>query len=137
MKTNKLYTGDSTKVLKRLADASIDSVVTDPPYFVGFMGKSWDKSKGRQDTINTYLPIFKEIYRVLRPGGHLLAFSLPKTAHYTACLIEDSGFEIRDSIHWLFGSGFPKSFSPWNNAWRDEIEKQLKEQGVDGEIKWK
>lgn len=87
-----------------MADASVDSIVTDPPYELGFMGKSWDASG-----IAFNVDVWREALRVLKPGGHLLAFGGSRTYHRMACAIEDAGFEIRDQIMWLYGSGFPKS----------------------------
>jgi DNA modification methylase len=99
-----LYHGDNREVLKELADNSIDSIVTDPPYELGFMGKSWDASG-----IAFNVEVWQECLRVLKPGGHLLAFSGSRTYHRMAVAIEDAGFEIRDQIMWIYGSGFPKS----------------------------
>ena len=99
-----LYHGDNREVLKELADNSVDSIVTDPPYELGFMGKSWDASG-----IAYSVELWKEALRVLKPGGHLLAFSGSRTYHRMAVAIEDAGFEIRDQIMWIYGSGFPKS----------------------------
>jgi DNA modification methylase len=99
-----IYHGDNREVLKTLADNSVDSVVTDPPYELGFMGKSWDASG-----IAYSVELWKEVLRVLKPGGHLLAFSGSRTYHRMAVAIEDAGFEIRDQIMWIYGSGFPKS----------------------------
>lgn len=99
-----LHHGDSRERLADLDDASIDAVVTDPPYELGFMGKSWDASGVAYD-----VALWAEVLRVLKPGGHVLAFGGTRTYHRMACAIEDAGFEIRDSIHWLYGSGFPKS----------------------------
>lgn len=96
--------GDSRERLRELADASVDSVVTDPPYELGFMGKSWDASG-----IAYNVDLWREVLRVLKPGGHLLAFGATRTYHRLAVAIEDAGFEIRDSMHWMYGSGFPKS----------------------------
>lgn len=96
--------GDSRERLRELADASVDSVVTDPPYELGFMGKAWDASGIAYD-----VGLWREVLRVLKPGGHLLAFGATRTYHRLAVAIEDAGFEIRDSIHWMYGSGFPKS----------------------------
>lgn len=87
-----------------MPDNSIDSVVTDPPYELGFMGKSWDKSG-----IAFSPAVWQEVLRVLKPGGHLLAFSGSRTYHRMAVAVEDAGFEIRDQIMWIYGSGFPKS----------------------------
>ena len=103
-----LLRGDCLVELARIPDGSVDSVVTDPPYGLEFMGKGWDK----------YTPLDFELWcakwaaeclRILKPGGHLLAFGGSRTWHRLAAGIEDAGFEIRDSIAWLYGSGFPKS----------------------------
>jgi DNA modification methylase len=127
-----LHPGDCLDVLKAMADASVDSCVTDPPYHLtsivkrfgapdaapakegktgayarasrGFMGKQWD---GGDIAFRTEL--WAEVLRVLKPGGHLLAFSGTRTYHRMTCAIEDAGFEIRDQIGWAYGSGFPKS----------------------------
>ena len=96
--------GDCRDMLQTLPDNSIDSIVTDPPYEIGFMGKGWDGSGVANDP-----KLWAECFRVLKPGGHVLAFGAARTYHRMACAIEDAGFEIRDSIHWVYGSGFPKS----------------------------
>ena len=96
--------GDCREIIATLPDNSVHSIVTDPPYELGFMGKKWDNSGIAYD-----VTLWAECLRVLKPGGHLLAFGGTRTYHRMACAIEDSGFEIRDSIHWLYGSGFPKS----------------------------
>jgi len=101
-----LYNGDSKQILPTLAENSIDSIVTDPPYELGFMGKSWD-STGVANDVN----LWKEVLRVLKPGGHLLSFGGSRTYHRMAVAIEDAGFEIRDQIMWVYGSGFPKSLN--------------------------
>lgn len=90
--------------MRELPDASVDAVVTDPPYELGFMGKSWDSSGIAFDT-----DVWLECLRVLKPGGHLLAFGGSRTWHRIAVAVEDAGFQIRDSVAWLYGSGFPKS----------------------------
>jgi site-specific DNA-methyltransferase (adenine-specific) len=87
-----------------LPDASVDAVVCDPPYELGFMGKAWDASGIAYD-----VEVWRQALRVLKPGGHLLAFSGSRTYHRMTCAIEDAGFEIRDQIMWVYGSGFPKS----------------------------
>lgn len=99
-----LHHGNCLEVIPGLPDCSVDSIVTDPPYELGFMGKKWDASG-----IAYNVTLWQECLRVLKPGGHLLAFGGTRTYHRMACAIEDAGFEIRDSIHWLYGSGFPKS----------------------------
>ena len=130
----KIINGDSMKVLDKLEENSIDSVVTDPPYGLttitkrfgkensapaqfgkdgsfarlskGFMGKEWDGSG-----IEYNVEFWSKVWRVLKPGGYLLAFGGSRTFHRIACAIEDAGFEIRDTIMWLYGSGFPKSMN--------------------------
>jgi DNA modification methylase len=103
MKNNiKLMQGDNILSLKKLPDNSIDSVVTDPPYGLSFMNKKWDHQVPSID-------FWKEVYRVLKPGGHVLSFGGTRTYHRMTVNIEDAGFEIRDQIMWLYGSGFPKS----------------------------
>lgn len=99
-----LHHGDCLAVLAEMPDSSVDSIVTDPPYELGFMGKSWDASG-----IAYNVDMWREALRVLKPGGHLLAFSGSRTYHRMTCAIEDAGFEIRDQIMWVYGSGFPKS----------------------------
>ena len=124
-----LHAGDCREVIAALADASIDSVVTDPPYALvsigkrfgaegaapakagvyargsaGFMGKKWDTGEAAFAA-----EFWAKVYRVLKPGGHVLAFGGTRTYHRLACAIEDAGFEIRDQIGWAYGSGFPKS----------------------------
>ena len=98
----KLHHGDCLEVLRTMADNSVDSIVTDPPYGLSFMGKKWDYDVPSED-------IWRECLRVLKPGGHLLAFAGTRTQHRMAVRIEDAGFEIRDMIAWVYGSGFPKS----------------------------
>lgn len=99
-----IHHGDSRAILPTLPDASVDAVVTDPPYELGFMGKTWDGSGIAYD-----VELWRECLRVLKPGGHLLAFGGTRTYHRLVCAIEDAGFEVRDSLHWVYGSGFPKS----------------------------
>jgi len=125
-----LYAGDCRDRIKEMPDNSVDSVVTDPPYALvsiqkrfgkpgsaatkdgdvyarssaGFMGKQWDTGETA-----FAVEFWAEVFRVLKPGGHVVAFSGTRTYHRMACAIEDAGFEIRDQIGWLYGSGFPKS----------------------------
>lgn len=98
----RLIHGDCLEVLKGMPDNYVDSIVTDPPYGLSFMGKKWDYDVPEQ-------AIWEECLRVLKPGGHLLAFAGTRTQHRMAVRIEDAGFEIRDMIAWVYGSGVPKS----------------------------
>jgi DNA modification methylase len=100
----RLRHGDCREIIATLDDESVASIVTDPPYELGFMSKKWDNSGIAYD-----VQLWTDCLRVLKPGGHLLAFGGTRTYHRMASAIEDAGFEIRDSIHWLYGSGFPKS----------------------------
>lgn len=100
--THQLHHGDCLEVLRSMPDCSVDSIVTDPPYGLSFMGKKWDYDVPSVD-------VWGECLRVLKPGGHLLAFAGTRTQHRMAVRIEDAGFEIRDMIAWVYGSGFPKS----------------------------
>lgn len=99
-----IHHGDCIEVMRGMASASVDSICTDPPYELGFMGKTWDNTG-----IANSVEMWREALRVLKPGGHLLAFSGSRTYHRMTCAIEDAGFEVRDQIMWLYGSGFPKS----------------------------
>lgn len=101
---NKVIQGDCLEQLKNLPDNSVDAVVTDPPYGLSFMGKKWDYDVPSVE-------IWQECLRVLKPGGYLLAFAGTRTQHRMAVRIEDAGFEIRDMIAWVYGSGFPKSLN--------------------------
>ena len=113
----KVLSGDCREVMAELEAESVDAIVTDPPYELGFMGKSWDASGVAFDP-----ETWRHALRVLKPGGHMLAFSGSRTYHRMACAIEDAGFEIRDQIMWVYGSGFPKShnlegeWSGWGTA---------------------
>jgi len=99
-----IYQGDCLDILPTLEANSIDSIVTDPPYGLSFMGKKWDYDVPSVD-------VWRECLRVLKPGGHLLSFAGTRTQHRMAVNIEDAGFEIRDMIAWVYGSGFPKSLN--------------------------
>ena len=131
--TWKIINGNNTEVLKQYPDNSFDAVVTDPPYGISFLGKDWDSKKATETTSKLTalhnLPsgmkhtsladdlefqkwmseVFAECWRVLKPGGHLLAFSAARTYHHMAMAAQFAGFEIRDQIMWIYGSGFPKS----------------------------
>ena len=105
-----IATGKAEDVLPTLPDCCIDAVVTDPPAGIGFMNRAWDHDKGGRDTwIDWMAGVAAECLRVLKPGGHALVWALPRTSHWTATAWEDAGFEVRDRISHLFGSGFPKS----------------------------
>jgi site-specific DNA-methyltransferase (adenine-specific) len=96
--------------LRDLPDNSIDAVVTDPPSGIAFMGADWDKDKGGRDAwIDWLAEIMREVWRVTKPGGHALVWALPRTQHWTATAIENAGWEVRDVLMHVFGSGFPKS----------------------------
>jgi len=114
----RVFLGDCRDVLKTLADCSVDSVVTDPPYELGFMGKKWDSTGIAYD-----VTVWEECLRVLKPGGHILAFGGSRTFHRMAVAIEDAGFEIRDSIAWISSKTFPKSLN---------VRKAIDKAGVDG-----
>ena len=105
-----LHHGDCLEELKKMADFSIDSLITDPPAGISFMNKEWDDDKGGRDHwIKWLTDIMKEAYRVMKPGGHGLVWALPRTSHWTATALENAGFEVRDCVYHFFGSGFPKS----------------------------
>lgn len=104
-----VHHGRVEDVLPTLPDASVDAVVTDPPYNLEFMGKEWDRHPSPVDFQRWCEVWGRECLRILKPGGHLLAFGGTRTHHRLVCGLEDAGFEIRDSIHWIYGSGFPKS----------------------------
>ena len=111
--------GDCIEVMRGLPDNSIDSIVTDPPYGIGFMAKGWDHSVPSEEWA-------RECYRVLKHGGHLIGFGATRAIHRMVCALEDEKFEIRDQINWLYFSGFPKSM---------DISKQIdKMKGVEREV---
>ena len=99
-----LRQGDCLEVMRGMADASVTAIVTDPPYALAFMGKGWDKVLPPDE-------VWREALRVLKPGGILLAFGGTRTFHRLTCSIEDAGFQIRDCLSWMYGSGFPKSMA--------------------------
>lgn len=105
-----LFLSDCSEVLKSKSSASVDSLITDPPAGISFMGKSWDGDKGgRDEWIKWMESIMRECFRVMKPGAHGLVWALPRTSHWTATALENAGFEVRDVVTHLFGSGFPKS----------------------------
>ena len=118
MEVNKIYCGDCQDILKTLPGNSVDSICCDPPYELGFMGKSWDSTG-----IANNVELWRECLRVLKPGGHLLAFSGTRTYHRMASAIEDAGFEVRDMIEWVYSTGFPKSLNVYK-----QLEKKYGEQ---------
>ena len=166
--------GDCVEVMRCMEECSVDAVVCDPPYGLEFMGREWDKLWATRDKsedlsgkssspflaarVDKYLAGKQaeewhlawttEAFRVLKPGGHLLAFGGTRTYHRLTCAIEDAGFEIRDSImhvgveyhgspFWAMGSGFPKGRRFYELEIIPEVERQLREQGVEDEIEWR
>lgn len=116
----RVFLGDCREVLRSLPDNSVDSVVTDPPYELGFMGKNWDSSGIAYD-----VTVWAECLRVLKPGGHIVAFGGSRTFHRLAVAVEDAGFEIRDTIAWISSKTFPKSLN---------VEKAMDKAGMDGSV---
>ena len=104
--TAQLHLGDCLEVMRTLDENSVDTCITDPPYELGFMGKRWDSSG-----VAFRAATWEAVYRVLKPGALLMAFGGTRTYHRMVCAIEDAGFEIRDTIAWVYGSGFPKSLN--------------------------
>lgn len=108
--TARILEGECERWLAQLPSNSVDSLVTDPPAGISFMGQDWDGSKGGRDHWIAWLTgVMAECLRVLKPGGHGLVWALPRTSHWTATALEDAGFEIRDVVTHHFGTGFPKS----------------------------
>jgi len=107
-----IYNQDCSYQLQKLEENSIDSLVTDPPAGISFMGKEWDSDKGGRDNwVKWFSEIMRECLRVMKPGAHGLVWAIPRTSHWTATAIENAGFEVRDVVTHLFGSGFPKSLN--------------------------
>jgi site-specific DNA-methyltransferase (adenine-specific) len=105
-----VHNGDCLDVMAGMADNSVDAVVTDPPYGLTFLGKDWDRGVPG-------VPFWEQALRVAKPGAHLLAFGGTRTYHRLACAIEDAGWEVRDCLAWVYGSGFPKSHNgPWGGT---------------------
>jgi len=108
--THTVRHGDCREVMAAMDAASVDAIVTDPPYGLAFMGKGWDHAVPGVE-------FWTEALRVAKPGAHLLAFGGTRTFHRLACAIEDAGWEVRDTLSWLYGSGFPKSHNgPWGGT---------------------
>ena len=133
---NGLYLGDCLEVMRDMPDGSVDSIVTDPPYGLKFMNRHWDYDVPS-------IEVWQECLRVLKPGGHLLAFASTRTQHRMAVRIEDAGFEIRDMIAWIYGSGFPKSLDVSKaidkeaGAEREVIGQRDTQTGSDKATNWK
>jgi len=125
----RLYNENNLDALKKLPDNSIDSIVTDPPYALNFMNARWDADVPSVE-------FWKEVYRVLKPGGHVLSFGGTRTYHRMVVNIEDAGFEIRDQIQWIYSTGFPKSLNIQKSILKD-LEKQLKEKYKIEKVEWK
>lgn len=107
-----IYLGDCLERLKSFETNSLDSLVTDPPAGISFMGKAWDDDKGGRDSWIAWMTeVMSECLRVLKPGAHGLVWALPRTSHWTATALENAGFEVRDVVTHLFGTGFPKSLN--------------------------
>lgn len=103
---HKINHADIKEWAKNYDGELFDGILCDPPYELGFMGKSWDSTGIAFDT-----EMWADLFKLVKPGGHLLAFSGSRTYHRMAVAIEDAGFEIRDMIEWVYGSGFPKSLN--------------------------
>jgi len=125
-----LKLGDCLVELKSLPDCSVDSIVTDPPAGIFFMGKDWDKDKGGRDAwISWMTEVAKECLRVLKPGGHALVWAIPRTSHWTGFAWEQAGWEPRDKVYHAFGTGFPKNH---------DVSKAIdKASGAEREQEWK
>jgi site-specific DNA-methyltransferase (adenine-specific) len=164
MDTNKIYRGDCVEIMKTFPGNTFDAIVTDPPYFLKFMSKAWDTIKTHdKPKSNSIYPKSRnvdgvrvgaekgaapemqdwhykwavEALRVAKPGAHMLVFGGTRTHHRLMVGVEDAGWEIKDTVMYVYGVGFPKSRDVWKNDICPEIERQLKEQGVVGVIEWK
>jgi len=108
--TNRIIQGDCLATMAGLPDNSVDAVVTDPPAGIGFMGKAWDGDKGGRKQWTAWMEsVMVECLRVLKPGGHVLVWAIPRTSHWTGWALENAGFEVRDVVTHIFATGFPKS----------------------------
>lgn len=129
---NTVINGDCIEVMSKFPSNSIDTLICDPPYNIGFMGNQWDVIRNYQKWTTKWA---KEALRVAKPGSTLLCFGGTRTWHRLACGLEDAGWMIKDTIIWIYAEGFPKSLNI-GKAITKEIEKELKKQGVKGEIEW-
>ena len=108
--TYTLHHGDCLEVLAALPDCSVDAIVTDPPAGIAFMGKAWDRDKGgKTEWVQWMQSVAAQCLRVIKPGGHALVWAIPRTSHWTGDAWEEAGWQVRDKIYHVFGSGFPKS----------------------------
>ena len=108
--TYTLHHGDCLEVLATLPDCSVDAIVTDPPAGIAFMGKAWDRDKGgKTEWVQWMQSVAAQCLRVIKPGGHALVWAIPRTSHWTGDAWEEAGWQVRDKIYHVFGSGFPKS----------------------------
>ena len=119
--------GDCAEVMASMEENSVDAIATDPPYFLRFMGKKWDHAPTPKEQQVQHEAWAREAFRVLKPGGHMLAFGGTRTYHRLVCAIEDAGFEVGDTIQWIYGSGFPKSASISKHLDKMERDRWLKE----------
>jgi site-specific DNA-methyltransferase (adenine-specific) len=133
-----VFEADCLDVMRGMPDNSVHAIITDPPAGVSFMSKSWDSNRGGRDRWVEWLAErMTEAMRVLKPGGHAIVWSLPRTSHWTAWALEDAGFEIRDCVIHLFGQGFCKGRNIYQLDILPEVERQLREQGIEGDIEWR
>lgn len=128
-----LRLGDCLEIMKSISSNSIESLITDPPAGISFMGKEWDNDKGGKDQwINWLSEVMKECHRVLKPGGHGLVWAIPRTSHWTGMALENASFEVRDIVTHLFGQGFPKCQVFKNDKHKELIEKGFEGWGIGG-----
>jgi site-specific DNA-methyltransferase (adenine-specific) len=136
MEVNKIIQGDCLEVLKTIPNNSIDTIITDPPYGLAFMGKEWDNFGTDLQKYQEWTRQWAtEALRVAKPGATLLCFGGTRTFHRLTCGLEDAGWQIKDVLMWLYGSGFPKSLNIGKSLIK-QIEEELKKQGVQ-EVIWK